>query len=210
MHPYDWRFFMNEHDYERMLNIRTNDMNNGVFQSTHYNRYEPTPYFALEELLTQYEITTQDHVVDFGCGMGRLNFFLHHKTRASVVGIEMNDQFIREALKNEKSYRKKFKTYEQNIQFHCCFAEKYKIQPKENKFYFFNPFSIPIFIKVLNNILLSVEESKRSVDVILYYPSDDYIFYLDHHTPFERIKEVTLPKLYDKNPQERFLIYRYV
>lgn len=200
---------MNEHDYERLLNIHTNETNNGIFQSTHYHRYEPTPYFALEELLAHYEITENDHIVDFGCGMGRLNFFLHHKTGASVVGIDMNEQFIRESLKNYKNYQKKYKIKEDILQFHCCYAEKYRIQPTENKFYFFNPFSIPIFIKVLNNIFTSVEHSKRIVDVILYYPSDDYQFYLEHHTPFQLVKEIPIPHLYEKNPQERFLIYRY-
>jgi hypothetical protein len=56
--------------------------------------------------------------------------------------------------------------------------------------------------------LVSVEKFKREVDVILYYPSEDYIYYLENHTSFELIKEIPLPGLYENNANERFLIYR--
>lgn len=197
---------MNDTEYDRLLNIQTCGIHNGIYQSIHYNRYEPTPYSALEELLNNYEITKKDHVVDFGCGLGRLNFFLHYRVGASVMGIEMNEQFVKESLKNRRSYLKKHKKPEEQIQFQCCLAEDYTIQLEENKFYFFNPFSMPIFIKVLNNIMLSVEQRKRTVDVILFYPTEDYRFYLEHQTPFELIKEISIEQ--SANPLERFLIYR--
>jgi hypothetical protein len=56
--------------------------------------------------------------------------------------------------------------------------------------------------------LVSVEKYKREVDVILYYPSEDYIYYLENNTLFELIKEIQLPGLYENNTNERFLIYR--
>jgi hypothetical protein len=56
--------------------------------------------------------------------------------------------------------------------------------------------------------LVSVEKYKREVDVILYYPSEDYIYYLENNTLFELIKEIQLPGLYENNANERFLIYR--
>lgn len=45
---------MNETAYDRFLHIDTCGINNGIYQSSHYNRYEPTPYSALEELLKHY------------------------------------------------------------------------------------------------------------------------------------------------------------
>ena len=62
----------------------------------HYHRYEPTPYSGLDELLNQYEIRSSDRIVDFGCGKGRLNFYMHHKCGALAVGIEMNEEFYKE------------------------------------------------------------------------------------------------------------------
>jgi hypothetical protein len=89
-----------------------------------------------------------------------------------------------------------------------CFAEEYNINPSDNKFYFFNPFSIQIFIKVIGNILTSVEEYERTVDVILYYPSDDYIYFLENNTAFVLLNEIKLPYLYDNDSRHSFLVYR--
>ena len=63
-------------------------------------------------------------------------------------------------------------------------------------------------MKVINNILLSVEASEREIDLILYYASEDYIYYLENDTSFELKEEIVIPELYEQNPHERFLIYR--
>ena len=199
---------MKERHYDEMLNIKTGGDHRGYNKSFHYHRYEATPYSALELLFAHYQLTSSDHIVDFGCGKGRLNFFIHHLFQASVVGVEMNETLYQEAIENQTSYVKKYKNGKDKIQFHCCLAEKYEITPLDNRFYFFNPFTIPIFWKIIDHILVSVENFKREVDVILYYPSEDYIYFLENHTIFELIEEVQLPGLYEHNPNERFLIYR--
>lgn len=199
---------MKEPNYDELLNIKTEGTQRGFNKSFHYHRYEPTPYNALEKLFAEYELTSSDHIVDFGCGKGRLNFFIHYLFNASVTGVEMNENLYEEAMENKANYLVKAKGNKGEIQFQCCFAEKYEINPLDNRFYFFNPFTIPIFWKIINHILVSVEKFKREVDVILYYPSEDYIFYLENHTSFELLKEIHLPGLYENNANERFLIYR--
>ncbi|MDF4755841.1 proline racemase family protein [Vibrio parahaemolyticus] len=89
---------MNEQYYDAVLNIKTVGEQKGFNKSMHYHRYEPTPYSGLDELLNQYEIKRSDRVVDFGCGKGRLNFYMHHKCGASAVGIEMNEEFVHESI----------------------------------------------------------------------------------------------------------------
>lgn len=198
---------MRETNYDELLNIETEGTQRGFNKSFHYHRYEPTPYSALEKLFAEYELISSDHIVDFGCGKGRLNFFIHYLFHSSVTGVEMNEKLYEDALENKANYLIKAKN-KGEIQFQCCLAENYEISPLDNRFYFFNPFTIPIFWKIINNILVSVEEFKREVDVILYYPSEDYIYYLENHTLFELIKEIQLPGLYENNANERFLIYR--
>ena len=61
---------------------------------------------------------------------------------------------------------------------------------------------------VIGNIMLSVERDSRPVDVILYYPTAEYVQYMNNQTPFELWQEVKVDRLYDKNENERFLIYR--
>lgn len=199
---------MSEDYYENLLDIDTSGNKSEINHSIHYHPYEPTPYHALEELFKHYEVQQNDHIVDFGSGKGRLIFYLNYTFHAHATGIEMNNTFFQSALRNRDAYLKKTHRNSETIQFHCCLAEQYKIQPNDNRFYFFNPFSIQIFRKVLNNILLSAEYHKREIDLIFYYAADDYTYFLNQHTEFKLFKEVPLPKLYVKNNYERFLIYR--
>ncbi|QOY36754.1 methyltransferase [Anaerobacillus isosaccharinicus] len=199
---------MKEPDYDERLSIKTGGDQKGNHPSFHYHRYEATPYSALEVLFVNYELKSSDRVVDFGCGKGRLNFYVNYLCSATVVGVEMNDTFYQEAVANLDSYLKKTNKSIEKIHFHCSLAEEYEIDPLDNHFYFFNPFSVQVFMNVVKNILVSVETSAREVEIILYYPSEDYIFYLENYSSFRLRKEVTLPGAYEKNPNERFLIYR--
>jgi len=199
---------MNDKDYDRLLRIKTVGTREWQHQSSHYNRYEATPYLALDELFHDYELERTDGVVDFGCGKGRLAFYLHHRFQVSVTGIEMSAQLYQEALENQASYREKFKQINGAIRFDCCLAQDYEVEPTDNHFYFFNPFSIQIFMKVVDLILGSVERHKRIVDIVLYYPTVEYIQFLETGTPFELLKEVKVPGLYEQNDNERFVIFR--
>jgi SAM-dependent methyltransferase len=196
---------MNEQQFDRLLNVRTTGQQKGFMPSLHYHRYEPTPYEALELFFQEYELNRHDQIVDFGCGKGRLNFYLNYRFNSTVTGIEMNEIFYSEALENKLSYLKNHRNRADAIHFHCILAEDYEITHDENKFYFFNPFTVQIMMKVVNNILLSFEREPRQIDLILYFPSEDYIFYLESQTPFELVFEYKLP---DPNLNERFLVYR--
>ncbi|MCM3093405.1 MULTISPECIES: class I SAM-dependent methyltransferase [unclassified Cytobacillus] len=188
-------------DFDEWLNIHTHGDQKGFPKSLHYHRYEPTPYEGLEKLFSEYTLKSSDRLVDFGCGKGRLPFYIHHTFGASAAGVEMSDDFYHEAMKNHRTY----KGEKAGISFHCMLAQEYDITPQDTHFYFFNPFSVQIFIKVVNNILRSAEEKLRKMDIILYYPSEDYLFYLENSTPFELIKEERL----EGNENERFLVYRF-
>lgn len=201
---------MKELYYDELLNIETIENQIGFNKSFHYHRYEPTPYIGLEQLFEQYELKESDRLVDFGCGKGRLNFFVHYMFQASTVGVEMNEEFFEDAMKNLHSYTPREGITKEHISFHCCFAQDYQVNPLDNRFYFFNPFSVQIFMKVIDNILRSVEERHREVELILYYTNEDYVYFLDNHYAFELKQEIILPGLYNTDNSERFLIYRLV
>ena len=198
---------MKEKYYEELLNINTIGEQSWDETKKCYHPYEPTPYFALDKLFEKYDIYETDSVIDFGCGKGRLNFYLNYNYKCNVLGIEMDENFYNECIKNKKDYLTNNKREENKINFLCTLAQEYKIQDIDNKFYFFNPFSVQIFMKVLDNILISFENKPRKIHIILYYPSDDYIYYLENCTPFMQVKEVRLDNLYNSDNQERFLVY---
>ena len=198
---------MIEKYYEEKLNINTTGEQSWDEAKKCYHPYEPTSYFALDKFYENYCINEDECIVDFGCGKGRLNFYLNYKYNCNVLGIEMDEIFFNKCLENKHKYLKTIKREEDKINFLCILAQDYKISSRDNKFYFFNPFSVHIFMKVLENILISFEEKQRKIEIILYYPSDDYIYYLENYTPFIQSREVRLDNLYKSDNQERFLVY---
>ena len=198
---------MSEQYFEKLLKIKTSEKQKGFNESLHYNRYEPTSYKVLELLSSIEEFSKEDSLVDFGCGKGRLNFYFNYLFDLKVTGIEMNPYFFKECLENKKSYLSQNKIREDKINFINCLAEDYEILKEDNNFYFFNPFSEQIFIKVVKNILDSVSTFERQVNLILYYPSEDYIYFLENYTPFLLKREIRIPKKYDYDSREKILIY---
>ena len=198
---------MKEPNYDELLNIKTGEDHVRFYKSFHYHPYEPTPYSALKTLFQQYELKSSDRLVDFGCGKGRLSFFVEHFFGIRTVGIEMNEMFYEAAMENRHSFAKKRKLKDDHLLFHCCLAEEYLIDDEDNVFYFFNPFSIVIFRQVVDRILESNEQCDREIQLILYYSSEDYIYFLERETMFQLKQEVILPGLYERNTYERFLVY---
>ncbi|MBB4824665.1 SAM-dependent methyltransferase [Sporosarcina luteola] len=200
---------MNAKEMDNQLRIKTEGTLELLSQSPHYNRYEATPYEALDDLFRAYEMQRTDGFVDYGCGKGRVSFYVHNQFRCAVTGIEMNGRLYEDALTNLQHYRGKVHRRKDGLlRFERCYAETYEVEPSDNLFYFFNPFSVQVFIKVVGRILESVADHRRPVDLILYYPSLDYIQYLETKTAFELVQEIKLGGIYEGNEDERFLIYR--
>lgn len=200
---------MTEKEIDKMLRINTAGTLELLNQSVHYNRYEATPYAAFEELFRHYELTKSDRVVDVGCGKGRLSFYIHYYFQVPSIGIEMNGRLYLDAVENLQNYDKNGKKTAGIITFERCLAQEYEIDSRDNVFYFFNPFSVQIFMKVVENILVSVDEYKRSIELILYYPTTAYIQFLESRTTFEFKKEIRVPVLYEQNDNERFMIFHF-
>ena len=198
---------MEDRRYDEILGIETTGNQQGFNDSLHFHRYEATPYALLDRLFAVYPLKPGDRLVDFGCGKGRLNFYAHHVFGTPGAGVEMNEAFFKKALENRVRYERKYKGATGKVSFECGLAQSYEVGRLDNIFYFFNPFSVQIFMKVVNRILRSVEKEVRQVDLVLFFPSHDYIDFLDRQTQFERVEEVVLPGA-EKEPRERFLVYR--
>lgn len=197
---------MSERKYDRRLGIRTVGLREWD-RHEHYNRYEATPYRALDRLSQVYQFSKTGRVVDFGCGRGRVAFYIHHHFHVPVVGIEAHDKTYEEALGNKSSYRHRTMHIRAPIRFKYGLAEHYEVKALDNRFYFFNPFSGEVFKKVVHNIMQSLDRDRRPVDIILYYPMQEYQRVLIHKTPFGLINRVRVPGARDA--REKFLIYRF-
>lgn len=198
---------MLEREFDKRLHIQTAGTREWIHQSAHYNRYEATPYEAMDYLFAQHSVITDGSWIDFGCGKGRVPFYVHAEFLLDTVGIEMNHVLYQDAMNNLMAYRQAFPKRTASITFECCLAEQYEIPSDAATFYFFNPFSIDVFRTVIRHIEDSLERFPRQAEVILYYPTNDYEEVLQERS-FLKIAEIPVEHLHLHDWQERFVVYR--
>ena len=71
----------NESRWDKLLNIRTMGRDDTHADQYRYP-YEPTPYSVLERLANAGYIRKGNILLDYGCGKGRVDFFLSYQTRS--------------------------------------------------------------------------------------------------------------------------------
>ena len=126
----------NENMWDKLLKIKTSGRDDSNSDQYHYP-YEPTPYSVLERLANSGFIRKKDVVIDYGCGKGRVDFFLAYQTKANTIGIEYDERIYQLAQENRKTaVSKKLAT------FVLARAEEYPVPAEVNRCYFFNPFSV--------------------------------------------------------------------
>ncbi len=189
---------------DNFLHIHTEEVQTDGRDTFHCHRYEPTSYRVLHTLFEALLLTDQDTLLDYGSGLGRLSFYTNHRFHNGAIGIELSETFHREALYNLSRYRG---IHKERLTFLHGKAEDFVIPEEVSIIYCFNPFSTDIFRKVLTNIEKSYENKLRKITLILYYPEDNTIFYIERHTGFRLVKEIAVPELFEGDRREKFCIY---
>lgn len=189
---------------DHFLHIHTEEVQTDGRDTFHCHRYEPTSYRVLHTLFETVPLAEQDTLLDYGSGLGRLSFYTNHRFHNGAIGVELSGTFHREALHNLSQYRG---VHRERLTFIHGKAEDFVIPDEVTTVYCFNPFSTDIFRKVLTNIEKSYEKKPRKVTLILYYPEDNTIFYIERHTGFRLVNEIAVPELFEGDRREKFCIY---
>lgn len=193
-----------ERKWDEKLNISTIGRDDSK-EDTHHYPYEPTPYSVLERLVESGYISEENIVIDYGCGKGRVGFFLHRLLGCKVLGIDFDDRMYDFAQENLLKYGKSEK-----IEFLCEPAEKHEIGDADC-FYFFHPFSVEILQSVMGKIRKSYFDTPRKMQLFFYYPSDTYISYLMTIPELCFMDEIDCRDLFDEwNDRERIVIFEYI
>ena len=195
---------MSDHEttWDKRLQISTTGRDDSASDEYRYP-YEPTPYSVLERLADSGLIRKGDTVLDYGCGKGRVDFFLSHQTGANTVGIEYDERICQSALQNRTSAHPKAKA-----DFVLTRAEAYEVPAEVNRCYFFNPFSVEILHTVMARILESYYETPRELFLFFYYPSEEYISYLMTVEELDFYDEIECDDLFPGTDiRERILIF---
>ena len=194
---------INENKWDKLLRIRTSGRDDSRSDQYRYP-YEPTPYSVLERLAFSGYIGKKNTLVDYGCGKGRVDFFLSYQTRCRSIGIEYDERIFETAAENQKTAVSagRVKLVLQN-------AETYVVPETADRFYFFNPFSVEILRSVLERIKESYYEHPREMLLFFYYPSDEYVSHLMTMDELTFLDEINCRDLFDgENSRERILVFQ--
>lgn len=191
----------NETTWDKLLHIKTSGRDDTNSDNYRYP-YEPTPYSVLERLANSGLIGKDDVLLDYGCGKGRVSFFLSYQTKAKTIGIEYDERIYNRATENQKTARAK-------ADFVCARAEDFEVPSDVNRCYFFNPFSVEILRAVMARIMDSYYAAPREILLFFYYPSDEYMCYLTTVDQLDFYDEIDCRDLFAGNDsRERIMIFR--
>ena len=194
-----------ENTWDKLLQIKTTGRDDSNSDQYRYP-YEPTPYSVLERLANTGLIRKKDVVVDYGCGKGRVDFFLSYQTRAKTIGIEYDERIYHSAIENKDRAVSGAKT-----EFVLTKAEEYEVPQDVNICYFFNPFSVELLRKVIARIVESYYANPREITLLFYYPSEEYISYLMTVDELEFYDEIDCRDLFDGNDKrEQIMVFKLI
>ncbi len=194
----------NEFTWDKLLKIKTTGRDDSNSDEFRYP-YEPTPYSVLERLANSGLIRKKDVVLDYGCGKGRVDFFLSYQTKANTIGIEYDERIYDRAMENQTTAVSKAKT-----EFVLARAEEYDVPADVNRCYFFNPFSVELLQKVMARITRSYYENPREIYLFFYYPSEEYVSYLMTLDELEFYDEIDCGDLFEGNDmRECIMIFQF-
>ena len=182
----------NEEYWDLKLNIKTSVYDYSQEDYQNYG-YDPTPYVVLEQLVKLNILKKDDVIVDYGCGKGRIGFFLHNQVGCRTICVDHNKRLIKKANNNLENYGQT-----DDIQFIYSKAEKY-VPDEANRFYFFNPFSSKIFRQVLRRIEESNKRNPRDILIFFYYSTIEYKMYLPTEKRLELIHSIEFGKDFGEN-----------
>ena len=194
---------MKEEKWDKLLQIRTTGRDDSHADQYRYP-YEPTPYPVLERLANSGYIRKGNTLLDYGCGKGRVEFFLSWQTRCRSIGIEYDERIYEKAVENQN-----MSSVSGRVTFQAVDAGEFPVPESVDRIYFFNPFSLEILQKVISRIRDSYYEAPREILLFFYYPSDEYISFLMTVNELTFYDEIDCVDLYDgKDSRERIVIFK--
>lgn len=188
---------------DKLLKIKTtgrDDSNSDFYRFP----YEPTPYSVLERLASSGYFKKGNKLVDYGCGKGRVDFFLAYYTKCKSIGIEYDQRIYNTAMENMRT-----SVSSGRVTFELEDAQEWELPLDVDRCYFFNPFSVEILRKVFFRIKESYYMNPREILMFFYYPSDEYMAYLSSRDELEFIDEIDCQDLFEeKNRRERVVVFK--
>ena len=139
------------------------------------NQYQPSTN-GLSKILKSFEITSNNAIIDIGCGKGKAMYLMSKCPFSQVSGFDISKELVNIANQNFSHLGLK------NCVAEWGDAETFDDYDRYNYFYMFNAVPKEIFIKVMDHISESIRRNPRCA--IFIYLNPVYDKYIIEHTDF--------------------------
>jgi SAM-dependent methyltransferase len=127
--------------------------------------YGPSGKSFLKEVVSDFNITPKDSIIDVGCGKGSAMKSLLEFPFARVDGVELSARIADIATQNFKRLKeKRCKVYTMD-------AGYFRQYDDYNYIYFYNPFPAIVMSEVIDNLKASLQRSDREIVIIYMSPT---------------------------------------
>ncbi len=189
--------------WEQKLKINTEGRDESC-SDEHHQPYQPTYYAVLEHIAATGIIGSNTVLVDYGCGKGRVLFFMFHEFGCRCIGIEREEKFYSAAIRNMSTFIDKRKVGN-SISIVKCDAEKYEVPLEADTFFFFNPFSVNILMGTMQRIMDSYYENPRRLKFIFYYILPETDVYLSYIPELKLVYEKSMHEAVESRDRKHIL-----
>jgi tRNA A58 N-methylase Trm61 len=174
--------------YDSYLGVNTESDDEDRHSNTRkiFYDYEPTSYAVLEEIFRKYPFDNGDHMIDFGSGKGRVLIMAAYYFCINLTGYELDSRRYNITLDNIQKFQQKFNVNSNFIILNEN-VENINIANTTNKFFFFNPFHLKIYMKTINAIRNSLLQNERSVQFYFCHPIENAVKYMESIKEFKKI-----------------------
>ena len=188
--------------WDRILHIKTTGRDDSISDFTRYP-YEPTDYPVLARLCESGYIGKNNTLVDYGCGKGRVDFFVAFHTKCHAIGIEYNPRLYERALQNRKQAPSGNRT-----EFILGDAVDFLVTPAVDRAFFFNPFCTDILCQVLDNLRNPVKVPKEHASFLFTIHLHLMWKMLKMREEIEFLEEIDCSDLFPHNGREYILVVK--
>ena len=152
-------------DFKGIDTLRYVDVEELGFTTEIGYRYEHTKKKYLSKVLKDLEISHNDSIIDVGSGKGSALIEFSKYPFGRISGVEYSQ------LLNKISYNNLKKLKIKNVDLICMDATKFEGYSDFNYFYFYNPFPVSTFKKVLNTIIKGNANNEKTIFIIYKNPT---------------------------------------
>jgi SAM-dependent methyltransferase len=152
-------------DKRRGIDIREPEIIKDVHQDLARNfRYSTSGKRFLEQAVKRLPITSDDAILDFGCGKGGALVTFSKYPFRKLGGVELSSKLYTIAQNNMARLKIT------HVELFCCDAAEFTALDDYTYLYFFSPFSSAVMEPVMRNVIASLQSRPRKLTIIYNNP----------------------------------------